>query len=85
MGIMGNVTRLPICPICGSKMRLIEPKDTDDWDEFYGCTEYPDCTGSRNISPLTGEIETDEEATDRLLRRGDYELDCLDDDIWDWD
>jgi len=30
----------PICPICGSSMRLIKPKRGDRWKAFWGCSKY---------------------------------------------
>lgn len=34
------------CPNCGSRMALREPGRGDDWDEFWGCTSYPECSYS---------------------------------------
>ena len=39
----------PHCPICGARMKLRRPKRHQNWDAFWGCQEFPDCTGSRNI------------------------------------
>lgn len=58
----------PYCPICGGRMVLRRPKlgtpKYGQFDAFWGCSQYPDCHGKRNIDPETGEaiIEEDEEA-----------------------
>jgi ssDNA-binding Zn-finger/Zn-ribbon topoisomerase 1 len=39
----------PYCPVCGAKMKLREPKPHQDWPPFWGCSQYPDCEGTRNI------------------------------------
>ncbi len=39
----------PHCPDCGAQMVLRRPKSYQDWEPFWGCSEYPDCEGSRNI------------------------------------
>lgn len=38
----------PICPICGSPMKVIRPRPTDKWKPFWGCTQYSvtGCKGS---------------------------------------
>jgi len=38
----------PQCPLCGSPMRLIRPRQTDTWKAFWGCAQYPinGCRGS---------------------------------------
>jgi len=41
---------IPLCPVCGSDMRLVEPGEGKAWEPFFGCTRYTDgCRGSRNI------------------------------------
>lgn len=35
------------CPRCGSEMRLRNGRN----GPFYGCTQYPECKGSRNLKP----------------------------------
>lgn len=40
---------VPYCPVCGAQMRLKKPGPLVRWEPFWGCTEYPDCRGSRNI------------------------------------
>jgi len=35
-----------MCPECGSRMALREPDRSDDWDAFWGCTNYPNCEHS---------------------------------------
>jgi len=47
----------PYCPICGARMRLRRPKAHHTWKAFWGCSEYPACTGTRDIDPETGEPE----------------------------
>lgn len=39
----------PLCPECGSPMRLITPKPGQRWKKFWGCTKYRSegCKGSR--------------------------------------
>ena len=41
-------TSKPVCPKCGSPMRLIEPKRGDRWKPFWGCTQFrvTGCKGS---------------------------------------
>jgi ssDNA-binding Zn-finger/Zn-ribbon topoisomerase 1 len=51
----------PYCPDCGSKMKLRRPNHPGQrFDPFWGCTQYPDCKGKRNILP-NGKPEEDEE------------------------
>ncbi len=47
----------PYCPKCGAQMILRRPKSHQDWKPFWGCSQFPNCTGSRNIDPETGEAE----------------------------
>lgn len=53
----------PYCPNpdCGAKMVLRRPKSYQDWEPFWGCSEYPECRGTRNITddglPETDSIE----------------------------
>jgi len=37
----------PPCPVCGGVMRVRHGKTGD----FWGCTNYPACKGTRNIAP----------------------------------
>jgi DNA topoisomerase-1 len=39
----------PYCPNCGAQMVLRKPKGYKDYDPFWGCSQYPECRGSRNI------------------------------------
>jgi DNA topoisomerase-1 len=39
----------PYCPECGAQMVLRKPKKHQDYDPFWGCSQYPECRGSRNI------------------------------------
>lgn len=56
----------PYCPCCGARMVLRRPKpgSYNKFDPFWGCSQYPDCHGKRNIDPETGLpiIEEEEEA-----------------------
>lgn len=64
---------VPDCPDCDSPMVLRRPKPGQDWDPFWGCSQYRNgCRGTRNIDPKTGEPENDE--IDRPLddREHDY-------------
>lgn len=40
----------PVCPKCGSRMRLIKPKRGDNWKAFWGCSKYKitGCSGTIN-------------------------------------
>lgn len=42
----------PICPRCGSAMRLVKPRPTDNWSTFWGCTQYftTGCRGSEHYN-----------------------------------
>lgn len=51
---------VPYCPQCGAQMKLRRPKKHQSWEPFWGCSEYPECQGKRNIDPETGEAESDE-------------------------
>lgn len=51
---------VPYCPICGAQMCLRRPRQDQTWQPFWGCSQYPDCRGTRNIGP-DGRPETDEE------------------------
>jgi ssDNA-binding Zn-finger/Zn-ribbon topoisomerase 1 len=46
-------------------MHIIHPKKNDSWKEFWGCDNYPECEGSRNIKK-DGTVETDYEAVGRI-------------------
>lgn len=53
---------VPSCPECGCRMILRRPRfAVDKWDPFWGCSMYPECKGSRNIDPFSGEPEDDDE------------------------
>lgn len=39
----------PYCPDCGAKMVLRTRRY--DGVKFWGCTQYPECRGTRNIMP----------------------------------
>ena len=40
----------PICPKCGSPMKLVKPRPHDSWKAFWGCSKYriTGCKGSMN-------------------------------------
>lgn len=42
---------VPYCPECGSQMKLREPRPGQDWQPFWGCQNWPDCRGTREILP----------------------------------
>jgi ssDNA-binding Zn-finger/Zn-ribbon topoisomerase 1 len=46
-----NQNDKPLCPECGSPMRLIKPKKGQRWKAFWGCTKYwtNGCKGSRKV------------------------------------
>ena len=46
----------PWCPSCGRPMVLIMPKywKGQEWAAFFGCSNYPQCKGSRRIDTETG-------------------------------
>ena len=55
----------PGCPICGAKMRLKEPKPGQSYYEpFWGCPNYPDCKGTRDIGDDGRPILDDEPAVE---------------------
>jgi len=57
----------PYCPECGGRMVLRRPRSGQPWEPFWGCTDYPDCRGTRQIL-ADGRAEEDEpELLDRWL------------------
>ena len=50
---------IPYCPECGAKMKLRRPKRSQSWMTFWGCSQYPECIGVRDIGE-DGKPETDE-------------------------
>ena len=50
----------PSCPDCGAKMVLRKPKKGQYWEPFWGCMDYPDCKGTREIM-ADGRPEEDDE------------------------
>ena len=54
----------PYCPACGAQMVLRKPKPHrnryDPFDPFWGCSQYPDCKGTRNIKE-DGTPESDDD------------------------
>jgi len=57
----------PYCPVCGAKMILRQPKPNQSWKSFWGCGQYPDCKGTRNINPETGKPVDDFDDDDDYL------------------
>jgi ssDNA-binding Zn-finger/Zn-ribbon topoisomerase 1 len=50
----------PYCPECGGRMRLIRPRPGNRVKRaFWGCCDWPDCSGRRQIGP-DGKPESDE-------------------------
>lgn len=43
--------RRPTCPVCGSLMKLIQPKPGDKWKPFWGCSKY-NVTGCKGSTPF---------------------------------
>jgi len=39
----------PVCPNCGSPMKLVRPRRGQQWKAFWGCSKYPLCKGSRKF------------------------------------
>ncbi len=51
----------PYCPVCGARMALRKPKPHKwQFDPFWGCAQYPDCRGTRNIKE-DGTPESDDD------------------------
>ena len=42
----------PFCPECGAKMALRRPKPSQSFDPFWGCSQYPDCRGTRSVTEV---------------------------------
>jgi len=38
-----------VCDDCGSRMAVREPGRNDNWDPFWGCTEYPVCKNAADL------------------------------------
>lgn len=47
----------PYCPKCGAKMILRRPKPGQSWSPFWGCSQFPECKGTRQIDRETGKPE----------------------------
>jgi len=56
----------PYCPECGAKMKLRKPKAGQDWPPFWSCSQWPECSGKRQIMP-DGTPEPDEDLDDYRL------------------
>ena len=52
---------VPWCPECGARMVLRRPRPYQDWKPFWGCQNYPECRGNRQIDeagmPIYHELE----------------------------
>jgi len=44
----------PECPNCEAKMVLKRPREDQNWDPFWGCSNYPQCSETINIDFETG-------------------------------
>lgn len=51
----------PYCPDCGGRMKLRRPPPGKDWRPFWGCSQFPDCKGKRQIDDAGLPIEDEEE------------------------
>ncbi len=40
------------CPVYGAKMILRRPKLHQSFETFWGCSQYPDCKGSREVEEV---------------------------------
>jgi ssDNA-binding Zn-finger/Zn-ribbon topoisomerase 1 len=70
------------CPECGAPMKVVEPHEDDDWPRFYGCTQYPDCRGTREIDPETGAAVGDDPVRASPREEIDESLEQEDWDPW---
>ena len=62
LGVKITTQPRPYCPECGAQMYLRLPRPGGKlFDPFWGCSLYPECRGSRNIDPRTGEPFPDQE------------------------
>ena len=50
----------PYCPDCGGRMILRRPKKGQSRRPFWGCSQWPDCDGTRNIM-ADGQPEEDDD------------------------
>lgn len=60
----------PACPDCGARMVLRRPGPGKNWKPFWGCSQYPICTGKRQIND-NGEAETDQDIEDAMYDEED--------------
>jgi ssDNA-binding Zn-finger/Zn-ribbon topoisomerase 1 len=61
----------PVCPVCGSPM----VRRNGPFGEFFGCSKYPECRGTRPMEPEQKEAEEREaakEVTVEFLIQGAY-------------
>ena len=45
----GAEVQLPVCPPCGKVMALRTARQGTRRPQFWGCTAYPACTGTRPV------------------------------------
>lgn len=61
MAIVIQTKPEPYCPECGARMVLRRPPQGKNWRPFWGCNQYPDCHGTRQIGsdgkPIIDEVE----------------------------
>lgn len=52
---------VPCCPDCGAQMKLRTPRPEAlrQFDPFWGCSQYPDCQGTREICQDCGKPDDD--------------------------
>lgn len=56
----------PSCPDCGEPMAVRTAKQgSNAGNQFWGCTQYPECTGTRTIGGQPGEDDPGSEADDK--------------------
>ncbi len=42
----------PYCPECGAKIVVRRPKPSQHFEPFWGCSQYPDCRGTRTVEEV---------------------------------
>lgn len=40
---------VPVCPKCGNPMKKREPKRNQNFQPFFGCVQFPECNGTKQI------------------------------------
>jgi transposase-like protein len=60
----GKAGDTPVCPRCGSEMRLrTARRGKNAGSQFYGCSTYPRCKGTRNVEVDEPEAKIEEPKT----------------------